>query len=408
MERSTRMIKTVLSFIRDEVAGMSTFRKLRWIIYLFILAQGFYLTIIRFTKGLGATTNLTDEFPWGIWIAFDVVSGVALAAGGFTLCFLVYLIGYDKFHSVVRPTVLTAFLGYGLVAVGLLYDLGKYYNVWHPVIMWNHHSVMFEVAWCVMLYLTVLFLEFLPVVLEKFRFKRVLSIMRRITIPLVIAGILLSTLHQSSLGSVFLIVPEKLHPIWYTPMLPLMFFLSAIVVGPAMVIVESTFSAKAFKRSLETPILIELAGFLLIALVIYVGVKLQDYYIREAFGNFLTGSYESVHGLLEMLCFILPMILLGLRKIRRNPKWIFFSSVLVVIGVVYNRFNVSWIGMQRNSFTTYTPAYSEIAISLFLVTIGCLLFYFIARFFPVFPEHEEEVLSESAPASESLKSSITV
>ncbi|MCX7834973.1 MAG: Ni/Fe-hydrogenase cytochrome b subunit [bacterium] len=384
------MFQTVVSFLRTEIRGMSTFRKIRWIIYLLIIIQGIYLTIVRFTKGLGATTNLSDEFPWGFWIAFDVVSGVALAAGGFTLCFLVYLIGYHKFHSVVRATVLTAFLGYALVAVGLLYDLGKYYNVWHPVIMWNHHSVMFEVAWCVMLYLTVLFLEFLPVVLEKFKFHRLLKFMQRATIPLVIAGILLSTLHQSSLGSVFLIVPEKLHPIWYTPMLPLMFYLSAIVVGPAMVIVESTFSAKAFHRSLEKPVLVELAGFLLIALIIYIGVKLQDFYIRDAFKEFFTGSFESIHGLLEMTFFIVPVILLGLKKLRQNPRWIFFSAFLVVVGVVYNRFNVCWIGMLRQSNANYYPSYSEIAISLFLVTIGTMAFYFIARFFPIFPEHEHE------------------
>lgn len=384
------MLKQILSFIHTEVSSMSLFRKIRWIIYLFIILQGIYFTIIRFTKGLGATTNLSDEFPWGFWIAFDVVSGVALAAGGFTLCFLVYLIGYHKFHSVVRATVLTAFLGYALVAIGLLYDLGKYYNVWHPVIMWNPNSVMFEVAWCVMLYLAVLFLEFLPVVLEKFHFTRLLKIMQRLTIPLVISGILLSTLHQSSLGSVFLIVPEKLHSIWYTPMLPLMFYLSAIVVGPAMVIVESTFSAKAFKRSLEKPILIELAGFLLIALVIYVGVKLQDFYIRGAFKEFFTGSFESIHGILEHTLFVIPMILLGLKKFRQNPKWIFISALMVVIGVVYNRFNVCWTGMLRQSNANYFPSYSEISISLFLVTIGTMAFYFIARFFPIFPSNETE------------------
>ncbi len=383
------MIQTILTAIRDEIRGMSFKRKFIWLIFIFILIQGTILTLKRFIFGLGQVTNLADNFPWGLWISFDVVGGVALAAGGFTLCFLVYVIGYEKFHAIVRPTVLTAFLGYLLVAVGLLYDLGKWFNVWHPMIMGNPHSVMFEVAWCVMLYLTVLFLEFVPVVLEKFNLVKPLKILRRITIPLVIAGVLLSTLHQSSLGSVFLIVPEKLHPLWYTPIIPLLFFLSAVTVGPAMVIVESTFSARVFKRGLETPILIELAYFLQVALIVYTGIKIQDLFVRGVANKVFSGEFESIHFILEMALLIIPIGIIAIKKLRMNPKWLFTASFMVVAGILYNRFNVSWIGMLRNSHWNYYPAYTEVSISLFLLTCGMLVFYFIARFFPVFPELSE-------------------
>ena len=178
-----------------------------------ILAAGFYSTVLRFMRGLGAATNLSDQFPWGIWIGFDVLCGVGMAAGGFTLAATVYVFHLERFHAVLRPSILTAFLGYALVAVALLFDLGKPYNIWHPLVMWNPHSVMFEVAWCVMLYLTVLALEFSPAVLERFRLHTPLRIVKAITIPLVILGVLLSTLHQSSLGSLFLIVPKSCIPI---------------------------------------------------------------------------------------------------------------------------------------------------------------------------------------------------
>src|SRR5208337_1139178 len=247
-----------------------------------ILAAGFYSTILRFAKGLGAATNLSDQFPWGIWIGFDVLCGVGLAAGGFTLAATVYVFHIERFHAVLRPSILTAFLGYGLVALALLFDLGKPYNIWHPLVMWNPHSVMFEVAWCVMLYLTVLALEFSPAVFERFGMQKPLKLLKAITIPLVIVGVLLSTLHQSSLGSLFLIVPSKLHPYWYSPLLPLLFFVSAIGVGLAMVIFESNLTARAFGREIEMPLLAALGKAMAVVLGVYGIIRLQDLWGRGA------------------------------------------------------------------------------------------------------------------------------
>src|SRR5690349_13493894 len=196
------------------------FRLTFWkLVFFFLMAGGLYATFIRFTQGLGASTNLNDQFPWGIWISFDVLCGVMLAAGGFTLTAAVHILNIKRLHSIIRPTILTAFLGYILVCAALMYDLGKPYNIWHPLIMRNPHSVMFEVAYCVMLYTTVLALEFSPIVLERFHLHKAMKIIHGAVIPLVIGGVLLSTLHQSSFGSLYLIMYAKLHPFCYRPLL---------------------------------------------------------------------------------------------------------------------------------------------------------------------------------------------
>ncbi|HEY7514295.1 MAG TPA: NrfD/PsrC family molybdoenzyme membrane anchor subunit, partial [Vicinamibacteria bacterium] len=193
------------------------------VLYL-LLALGAAVVAVRFTRGLGAVTNLSDRFPWGLWVGFDVLCGVGLAAGGFAITTAVYVFNLKRYKPIVRPTVLTAFLGYLLVVTALLFDLGRPWNIWHPLVMWNPRSVMFEVSWCVMLYLTVLALEFSGMVFERMGWTRALVAQQAATLPLVVAGAVLSTLHQSSLGSFYLIMPSKLHPLWYTPWLPMLFF----------------------------------------------------------------------------------------------------------------------------------------------------------------------------------------
>jgi hypothetical protein len=198
------------------------------VVFAAVMAAALYAAYLRFFHGLGAATNLSDRFPWGLWIGFDVLCGVGLAAGGFTLVATVHIFNIERYQPILRPAILTAFLGYLLVIVALLFDLGRSFRIWHALVMWNPRSVMFEVAWCVMLYTTVLMLEFIPVFFERFGWRKALRRIRAISVPLVIVGVILSTLHQSSLGSLYLIVPEKLHPLWYTPLLPVLFFISAI------------------------------------------------------------------------------------------------------------------------------------------------------------------------------------
>ncbi|MGB7621090.1 MAG: NrfD/PsrC family molybdoenzyme membrane anchor subunit, partial [Terriglobia bacterium] len=237
------------------------------------MVLGVYALFVRYTRGLGASSHMTDLFPWGLWIGFDLLCGVGLAAGGFTICAAVYIFNVERFRPIIRPTILTAFLGYLLVITALLVDLGRPYRIWHALVMWNPHSVMFEVAWCVMLYTTVLALEFSPIVFEKFKLEGPLKVIHRISIPLVILGVILSTLHQSSLGSLYLIRPNKLHPLWYSPILPIFFFVSAVAVGLCMTIVESYLSNRAFKKKLEMDLLADLGKIAVVVLAVLLVLK---------------------------------------------------------------------------------------------------------------------------------------
>jgi Ni/Fe-hydrogenase subunit HybB-like protein len=367
-------------------------------VLLVILSAGFYPTLLRFTKGLGAATHLSDRFPWGLWIGFDVICGVGLAAGGFTLAAIVYVFNLRRFQPILRPSILTAFLGYVLVTVALLYDLGKPYNIWHPLIMWNPRSVMFEVAWCVMLYLTVLALEFSPAVFERLRMQQPLKLLKAITIPLVIAGVLLSTLHQSSLGSLFLIVPSKLHPYWYSPLLPLFFFISAVGVGMAMVIFESNLSARAFGREIEMPLLAALGKAMAVVLAVYGILRLQDLWRRGTLVRLREPSTETVlFGLEIALGVLIPLLLLLFRRVREDREGLFAAAVLVITGFLLNRLNVSITGLEYSAHAHYFPKWTEVAVTLSMVGAMFLCFALAVRYLNVF-EAEPSVEMRGAEA----------
>lgn len=355
------------------------------VVLILLVLAGVAVAFYRFTQGLGASTNLSDAFPWGMWIGIDVLSGVALAAGGFTIAATVYVLNLKKYYPILRPAVLTAFLGYLMVIVALLCDLGRPYRIWHPMIMWQHHSVMFEVGWCVMLYTTVLALEFSPVVLEKFRMDWLVKIVKVFTVPIVIAGVILSTLHQSSLGSLFLIVPDKLHTLWYTPLLPVMFFASAVMVGLAMVIFESFVSSKAFKRSLEKDILQGLAKAEVFVILGYFLLRIIDVIARGALPAAFVGNMEGNMFLAEMIIgVILPLILLAIPSVRGSIGGVFFSSLMVIIGLILNRMNVSVIGMLRESKASYFPSLMEFAITAAVIAGGLLAFKIAVKYFDIF------------------------
>jgi len=361
-----------------------------WKLVLFaLLAVGFYSTVVRFTQGLGRSTNLNDQFPWGIWIGFDVLCGVMLAAGGFTLTAAVHIFNIKRLHPIVRPTILTAFLGYVLVCIALMYDLGRPYRIWHPLIMRNPHSVMFEVAYCVMLYTTVLSLEFSPIVLERFNLQKPLKIVRAALIPLVILGVILSTLHQSSLGTVYLIMPEKLHPFWYSPLLPVFFFISAIAVGLAMTIFESSMSSKHFGRQLELPILQELGRVLVVVLCVYGILRFEDLLHRGVLKLMLHPAYEMYLFWVEIaLSLIAPLLLLSQKKVRSTAQGLYLAAVLVVLGFITNRLNVSITGQESSAGMHYMPKWTEIAVSGAIIAVGFALFGLATKYLPIFPEEQ--------------------
>jgi Ni/Fe-hydrogenase subunit HybB-like protein len=356
-------------------------------VFVLILAAGAVATWIRFTRGLGAATNLSDAFPWGLWIGFDLLCGVGLAAGGFTMAATVHLFNIRRMKPVARPAILTAFLGYLLVVVALLFDLGQPWRIWHPIIMWNPHSVMFEVGWCVILYSTVLALEFSPMVFERLRWNWALRALRTVMVPLVVLGVILSFLHQSSLGSLYLIVPNKLHPLWYTPSLPLLFLLSAIMVGCAMVIFESFMSRRAFGHKLELSVLSDLGRVALVVGIVYGLLRVLDIRDRGAFASLHLDQAEGRMFLLEMALLVLPILVLLRPKWRGSERGLFLSATLIVLWFVLNRLNVSVTGLTRSMGVDYFPSWMEIAVTMSVVAVGFFLFRLAVKNLPVFEHH---------------------
>ncbi len=375
------------------------FRFTFWkLVFAIIMVLGGYATVIRFTQGLGASTNMSDQYPWGIWIGFDVLCGVMLAAGGFTLTGAVHILNVKRLEPIVRPTVLTAFAGYLLVSVALMFDLGRPYRIWHPLVMRNPHSVMFEVAMCVMCYTTVLALEFSPIVLERFNLTKPLKFVKAALVPLVILGCILSTLHQSSLGTMYLIMPEKLHPFWYSPLLPVFFFISAIAVGLAMTIFESSISSRVFGRQLELPIIQELGRILLVVLWVYAILRFEDLLHRGVLRQAFIPQYETYFFWLEIiLAVIAPLVLLSIRKVRRSPGGLYFCAVLTVLGFITNRLNVSITGMEHWVGRHYMPSWTEFSVTAAMVAGGFALFGLAVKYLPIFEDEHEYTPRRFAP-----------
>lgn len=353
------------------------------------------VTVARFARGLGATTNLSDTTPWGLWIAFDVMAGVALAAGGFVLAATVYIFGLERYRPFVRPAILTAFLGYAAVAVGLLYDLGLPWHIWHPMILWQHHSVLFEVAMCVMFYLTVLALEFAPVVLEhplfdKPLFRSILALLKKVTIFLVIAGIILSTLHQSSLGSLFLIAPHRVHPLWYSPIMYLLFFISAIGLGLMTVTLESLLSGYFFHHKVDTGRLSGLGVGAAVVLGLYALIRVGDLAFRGVLGHAVDGSWQGALFLFELaISAVVPALLLSLRSVRTRVAGLAVCATMTVLGIVFYRINVCIVAFAQPEGWTYVPSWMEVAVSVGIVSAACLVFIFFVENLKVYDPAEE-------------------
>lgn len=352
------------------------------------IAVAAYAAVIRFGSGLGMATHLTDRFPWGIWITFDLC-GVALAAGGFILAGTAHVFHARRFEPILRPTVLTSFILYQLVALILVIDLGRPYRFWHPLVMWQPNSVMFEITLCLTLYTVVLTLEFLPAVLEHLKRQDLVAMVHRLTLPAVIAGMILSTLHQSSFGSLFLIIPEKLNALWYTPILPVLFLVSAVSAGMGMVVVESFLCERMLGRSVPRELLTDLCRWNARVLWVYGALKIGDVLWRAPWAAASGHPGLATSWAAEILLGIaVPAWCLG----RVAPSTSFARlaglSALVVGGIMLNRVNVSWWGLQDFAGYVYTPSWTET-----MITVGCLLaglgaFVAAVKILPVFPKGE--------------------
>jgi len=363
----------------------------------FMIAGGIAL-LVRFSSGLGAVTNLDNATPWGLWIAVDVASGVALAAGGFTTALLAHILGRHNYETVIRPALLTAALGYTFVAFGVFIDIGRSWAIWKPIFFQNHSSALFEVAMCVMIYLGVLWIEFLPAVTERFKHKLKFLVtlekgLDKTLFVFTILGVVLSFMHQSSLGTLMVISPTKIHPLWYTPILPLLFLTSAIAVGYPMVIFETTLATSSLNLDSEMKILEPLSRIVIFTLGLYLALKIGDMLYRGTYTYLLDGSGESWFFLVEMTVgVVLPWMLLLSRAVRNSRRGLFIISSMIVVGVLLNRINVFIVSFSPPfEKVPYYPTLGEI-----LVTAGCIaaimfLYRLFVTYLPVLSAKKLEV-----------------
>ncbi len=358
----------------------------------FLAAVGGILALYRFWAGLGAVTNLSDGYPWGIWITYDVLVGTALGCGGYAMAILVYVLNRWEYHPVVRSAVLTSVLGYTLAAVAIFIDIGRYWNGYKLFLPWqvNLNSVLVEVALCIAAYVAVLWIELLPAVLEKHADRpRAVVWRRRLeqALPLIAAvGILLPTMHQSSLGALMLIAGPKLSPLWQTMFLPLFFLLTAIIMGFAVTVGESILSSLVFQRPFETPMLARLARIIAGLVAVYLALRLADLLYRGA--PVFSSGFLSTMFFLENLLFAVPLIFLISPSLSRQLGWLFAAAFAVLVAGSLYRFNAFLIGYNPGPGWRYFPATAEILITLGIVAVELMAYLYFVKKYPVLPaEH---------------------
>jgi len=362
----------------------------------FVLAAltmvGLVVGIVRLIAGLGPTTNLSDSYPWGLWIVYDVFF-IPFSAGAFMISAVTHIYDREEYHPIARPVILAGFLGYVFVVLVLLMDLGrwhKFYNILIPL-YWNLHSFMLEVSLCITLYTGVLIMEVAPAILERLNLKQLLGMIRPLTVLIAGAGIVLSSIHQSSLGSLFLLMPYKLHPLWWTPLLPLLFFTSAAFSGLAMAIFVAVVSFRAFRRHLELGLLTDLARIVSIMLGIYLVLKVGDLLLAGEIGLIFSEGWFSLLFLEEMVIgVIVPMVLFGTRRVRESSSGLVWGAVCVLGGLALNRTSVPLLALSAPGGAIYFPHWMEFAVAVASIAAGVLIFALAARFLPVFPEAEVE------------------
>ncbi len=351
------------------------------------------LIIYRYVFGLGAVTNLSDGYPWGLWITYDVLVGTALGCGGYAMAILIYLFNRWHYHPLVRSAVLTSVFGYTLAGVAIFLDIGRYWNGYHLFLPWyvNFNSVLVEVALCIAAYVVVLWLELAPTVLEGSSHPKAHPARERLErwLPVIVAvGILLPTMHQSSLGTLMIIADYKLSPLWQTHLLPLLFLMSAISMGYAVTVFESVLSSLAFKRPFETPLIGQVGGVMAWLIGAYLILRFGDVLVRGQMGLIFRGDLNSFMFLLENLFFLAPVILLASPARRTDLRWLFAAAASMLVAGSLYRFNAFLIGFSPGPGWSYFPALPEILITLGIVALELMGYLYFVKRFPVLPKLE--------------------
>ncbi|MFZ1053972.1 MAG: NrfD/PsrC family molybdoenzyme membrane anchor subunit [Candidatus Sulfotelmatobacter sp.] len=370
-----------------------------------IFAAGIYSMYARFALGFKAATNLTDPQPWGLWVGLGTLCGVGLSAGGFAIAASVYLLGLDRYRPILRTSVLISFLGYCTVCIGMMYELGIPWRIWHPIVMWNRHSVLFEVSWCVMLYTTVLALEFSPALIEKLPWAKPRDLYLRwhhsILIALVLAGTLLSSMHQSFLGGLYLITKGRLDPLWYTPYLTTMFYLSAIPAGLALTIMAIYLCVRSLNVRVDMSILSDVSKVIAPLLAMWGVFRFVDLISRDTIGYLWMWREETLLFWLEIaLLVIIPLILLNQQKVRQNPQYLYGTCAVVVMGFITNRLNVSITALQASSGIYYVPKWTEFAATLATIAAAVVAFHYAIVYLDILPKNPppQKWMASSVPA----------
>ena len=345
---------------------------------------------VRFIYGLGAVTNLNDGYPWGIWVVADVVIGSAFACGGFSVAMLVYIFNKGEYHPLVRPALLASLFGYTLAGVGVLFDLGRWWNFWHILAPGyaSPNSVMFEVAACISLYIIVMWIEFSPTFFEKWGMKDARRKVNKAMFFFIALGTVLPMMHQSSLGSLLVVFGTQIHPLWQTIVLPLIFLISAITIGYAVVLFESCLAAAGYRRSIEMHLLTPLSKIMLGMLAVFMVLRFGDLIVRGALGYAFEGSLQAVMFWLETACFVAPFMLLRSEAARRNPARLFVAGGLLMLGGVLLRINAFLVGYDTGEGWSYFPSVPEMLVTFGMFAIEILAYIVITRRFPVLPRED--------------------
>ncbi|MGZ4821555.1 MAG: NrfD/PsrC family molybdoenzyme membrane anchor subunit [Terriglobales bacterium] len=369
-----------------------------------IFAAGLWATYLRFFAGWRVATNLSDGQPWGIWVGVATLCGVGLSAGGFAIAGAVYLLGMERYRPISRASVMIAFLGYLSVVAGYAWELGLPWNFWHPLVMWNRKSVLFEVVWCIMLYTTVLALEFSPALIEKVPSLRIreflLEWQHRIVIALVLVGVLLSSLHQSFLGGLFIIFKGKEYPLWYSNYQTTLFYLSAIPAGFAMVIIALYLCTRSLGVKLDFGILKDFSRVITPLLVIFGVFRFADLSRQHATEYLFLPVSETFYFWLEIALFIVvPVVLFNINRVRNTPVGLYWASAITVMGFITHRINVSITALERATGTHYVPKWSELAVTVMLVAAAIIAFRWAVLHLKIFPRVEARTRWLAEPAN---------
>jgi Ni/Fe-hydrogenase subunit HybB-like protein len=376
------------------VGGVLWNRAYKWLAAL--AGLGAVLMLWRFAFGLGATTGLNDGYPFGLWIAFDVVTGTALGCGGYAVAILVYVMNKRQYHPLVRPAILTSALGYSLAGFSIFVDIGRYWQIWKVPVQfwrWNLHSALLEVALCITAYCFVLWLEMAAPILEMWQeakypllrriAQRVAPVLKRVMVPVLALGLLLPTMHQSSLGTVMMLAANKIHPLWQSPLLPLLFLLSVTGMGYAVVVVESTLSSWLLNRKFETAMLAKLGVVTSYLTFAFLAVRFGDLALRGKLGFAVSGGWMAVWFWFETALFVAPAIMARRKQVQSNPGYLFQMAMLLLTAGALYRFNVYLVAFNPGPGWAYFPAIPELFITIGIVAVEIMAYIFFIRRFPI-------------------------